>query len=137
MRFLTRRLWVAVWGLITMAIVMIVNTACDAFATQSSADAQKAGSSELAQSAVVSNSVNIQGFQFHPTPITVKRGGSVTFTNQDAVPHTITPEQGAHFTGTGRLGQNNSKQVVFSQVGEQDYFCEIHPSMKGKVMVTN
>jgi plastocyanin len=81
--------------------------------------------------------VTIEGFQFKPNAITVKRGTTVTFINKDAAPHTVTPEKGAKFTGTGRLQKNESKQVTFNQVGKQNYFCEIHPSMKGQITVSN
>jgi len=81
--------------------------------------------------------VLIDGFQFKPDILTVKHNSTVTFTNQDGVPHTVTPEKESNFTGTGRLQKNDSKQVKFNQIGEQNYFCEIHPSMKGKVKVIN
>jgi plastocyanin len=81
--------------------------------------------------------VTIEGFQFMPNTLTVKRDTTVTFINKDAAPHTVTPEKGAKFTGTGRLQKNDSKQVTFNQVGMQNYFCEIHPSMKGQITVSN
>jgi len=81
--------------------------------------------------------VLIDGFQFKPDNLTVKLGTMVTFTNKDGVPHTVTPEKGGTFTDTGRLQKNDSKQVKFNQIGEQNYFCQIHPSMKGKVKVIN
>ncbi len=87
--------------------------------------------------ATQSVTVTIEGFQFKPNTVTVKRGTRLTFVNKDATPHTVTPEKGAKFTGTGRLQKNDSKSVTFNQVGEQNYFCEIHPSMKGKIIVTN
>jgi plastocyanin len=87
--------------------------------------------------AAQSVTVTIEGFQFKPNVLTVKRGTTVMFINNDAVPHTVTPEKGAKFTGTGRLQKNDSKQVTFNQVGTQHYFCEIHPSMKGQITVIN
>ncbi len=135
MHFFTRRQWMAIWGFMTAAIVIAVSTASEAFTTQPSPVSQGTNR-ELAQSPA-SNAVTIQGFQFKPNALTVKRGSMVTFTNKDATPHTVTPENGGKFTGSGRLQKNDSKQVAFKQVGEQDYFCEIHPSMKGKIVVTN
>jgi plastocyanin len=136
MRFLTRRHWIAFWGFMTATIVIAVSTTCTAATTQPTIVSQST-SPELAQSSVASNAVTIQGFQFKPSDLTVTRGSTVTFTNQDATPHTVTPEEGANFTGTGRLQENDSKQVAFNQVGEQNYFCEIHPSMKGQITVIN
>lgn len=85
--------------------------------------------------AVKQATVTIQAFQFSPEVITLKKGGSMTFTNLDSTPHTATPEKGSQFTGTGRLKKNESKVVVFNTLGVQNYFCEIHPSMKGQVIV--
>ena len=79
--------------------------------------------------------VIIQGFQFQPAEILIKQGGSVTFINKDSTPHTATPTKNAQFTGTGRLKRNQEKTVMFEELGVQDYFCEIHPSMKGMVTV--
>ena len=79
--------------------------------------------------------VTIQGFQFQPAEIVLKQGGSVTFINKDSTPHTATPTANAKFIGTGRLKRNQEKTVVFEELGIQDYFCEIHPSMKGIVTV--
>lgn len=81
--------------------------------------------------------VTIEAFQFKPNTLTIKRGTTVTFVNKDGAPHTVTPEKGAKFIGSGRLQKNDRKQVKFSQVGKQSYFCEIHPSMKGQITVTN
>ena len=79
--------------------------------------------------------VKISGFAFNPKTITVKKGGTVTFTNQDAAPHTVTPDKDSHFEGTGRMLKNESKTVTFGEAGVQHYFCDIHPSMKGTVKV--
>ena len=79
--------------------------------------------------------VTIQGFQFKPAEIVVKQGGSVTFINKDSTPHTATPTENAKFIGTGRLKRNEEKTITFEELGIQDYFCEIHPSMKGMVTV--
>ncbi len=79
--------------------------------------------------------VLIRGFQFIPPEVTIKQGGSVTFTNMDSTPHTATPLDGAQFTGTGRIKKGESQVVQFEAVGIQDYFCDIHPSMIGRVIV--
>ncbi|MFS8889123.1 hypothetical protein NW823_12260 [Synechococcus sp. R55.1] len=81
--------------------------------------------------------VIIWGFQYLPSEVTLKRGGKVTFTNLDSTPHTATPVEGAQFQGMGRLSRNESKAVVFEVAGIQDYFCDIHPSMVGRIVVVD
>jgi plastocyanin len=79
--------------------------------------------------------VTIDSFQFHPDKVSVRKGGAVTFINHDAAPHTVSPASGANFAGTGRLLKGESKTVQFDVEGSQEYSCDFHPSMKGKVVV--
>ena len=79
--------------------------------------------------------VTIEGFQFQPDNVTIKKGRKVTFINKDSTPHTVSPDEGIKFVGTGRLEQNSPKTLVFDTVGTQSYHCEIHPSMQGKITV--
>jgi plastocyanin len=121
-------LFVAAIGLISLPVAV----------AQSDAESiYRPSVSRIRIAAAQSSTVKLQGFQFQPSALTVKRGTTVTFVNKDATPHTVTAEKGAKFTGTGRLQKNDSKKVVFNQVGEYNYFCEIHPSMKGKIKVIN
>lgn len=85
--------------------------------------------------AVTQATVTIEAFQFSPNDIVLKKGGKITFINKDSTPHTVTPDPGSQFIGTGRLAKDESKTVVFDKVGVQSYFCEIHPSMVGKITV--
>jgi plastocyanin len=73
--------------------------------------------------------VSIQGFKFVPANLTVSVGDTVTFTNNDAAPHTATSN--AFDTGTLRKGESNS--VTISASGSFAYKCNFHPAMKGSV----
>lgn len=79
--------------------------------------------------------VEISGFAFVPAQLTIKKGQSVIFTNKDSTPHTVSPDKGAVFADSGRLLKNESKTITFDTSGKQQYFCQIHPSMKGTVIV--
>jgi len=48
------------------------------------------------------NSVSIQGFAFNPATLTIKAGTTVTWTNEDSAPHTITS---AGFFDSGTIGK--------------------------------
>jgi len=78
--------------------------------------------------------VTIQGFAFDPAVLTVKVGTSVTWTNQDGTPHTITSDDG--LWDSGRVGQGTTYVRVFDQAGSFSYHCAIHSSMKGTIVVT-
>lgn len=79
--------------------------------------------------------VVIDGFQFTPEVLTVKRGTTVTFVNKDATPHTVSPESKAKFVGIDRLMSGELKTITFKERGTQSYFCQFHTTMMGKVVV--
>lgn len=76
-------------------------------------------------------SVEISGFAFNPDTITITKGSTVTWTNKDSAPHTIS---GSGFE-SGSLSTGQAFSHTFDEAGTYDYSCSIHPSMKGKVIV--
>lgn len=79
------------------------------------------------------NTVNIQGNAFSPAEITIKQGESVTWVNKDSVGHTVVS---LTFTST-LLDTGQSFTQVFASAGTFEYRCSVHPSMSGKIIVTN
>lgn len=77
--------------------------------------------------------VSISNFAFSPAAITVIQGTRVTWTNMDAVAHTVTAKDGSW--GSGTLAHGASYSHVFSAAGTYAYFCSIHPFMTGTVTV--
>lgn len=81
--------------------------------------------------------VAIEGFAFGPASITVKKGTTVTWTNNDSVEHTVTPDNETDaFKGSERLGKNESYSFTFNTVGTYAYHCIPHPNMTATVTVT-
>ncbi len=79
-------------------------------------------------------SVTIQGFAFSPATVTVKKGTTVVWTNNDSVGHTVT---GGERGPTSRLlGQGETYSFTFDTSGTFGYQCSPHPSMRGSVIVT-
>ena len=77
--------------------------------------------------------VSIKNFAFNPSNITVAPGTTVTWLNNDSVPHTTTSDNGMWDSETLQPGQSFS--VRFDTPGTFSYHCEIHPFMKGSVIV--
>lgn len=77
------------------------------------------------------NTVLIEDYKFQPAEITVQKGETITWVNQDSVKHTAT---GSSFD-TGLLGKGESAKQTFNESGTFDYICTPHPYMKGKVIV--
>lgn len=79
--------------------------------------------------------VDIQNMKFNPASVTVAVGDTVEWTNRMGMAHTVTPDND-EFQGSDALGRNDTFSHVFDTAGMVNYHCEIHPFMKGTVVVT-
>lgn len=70
---------------------------------------------------------------FVPATVTVKRGTSVTFKNDDQVAHTVTDDASAFDSGFIEPGASYSR--TFDTAGTITFHCLPHPWMKGTVVV--
>jgi plastocyanin len=70
---------------------------------------------------------------FQPNKTTIKINGTVTWINKDGYAHTVASNSGAFnsgiITGGGQFSFTPNKE------GAYDYICEIHPNMKGTIIV--
>lgn len=80
-------------------------------------------------------SVAIQGFAYAPKAIEAKVGQKITWTNDDAAPHTVTAKSGGD-VDSGTLAQGASFSFTPTKAGTIEYFCAIHPSMVGTIDVS-
>ena len=78
--------------------------------------------------------VSIANFAFDPNPVSVAVGDTVTWTNNDGVPHTVTANDGSFQSGTLQPGQSFS--FTFTAPGSFAYHCEFHANMSGQVDVS-
>jgi amicyanin len=86
--------------------------------------------------AVAATSVDIKEFAFGPQSITVKVGATVTWTNDDQDPHTVTSQAGNGPLKSQTLNNGDTFKYTFTKAGTYDYLCTIHPFMTGTVVVT-
>ena len=77
--------------------------------------------------------INISGFAFVAATVTVTVGTTVTWTNLDSAAHTVTSE--TDLFDSGNLARNATFSYSFADRGTFSYYCAIHPSMRGKVIV--
>jgi plastocyanin len=77
--------------------------------------------------------VSVQGMRFGNGKITVKTGTTVEWVMRDQMPHTVTSDSGAF--DSGRLGAGGTFSHTFDKPGTYDYFCQLHPDMRGTVVV--
>jgi plastocyanin len=79
------------------------------------------------------NEVFIQGMAFDPATITVAANTTITWTNKDAVAHTVTSDTGLFDSGS--IATNGTFSFTFSTAGTYAYHCTPHPSMIATVKV--
>lgn len=80
---------------------------------------------------------------YGPSTVTVGTGDLITWVNADSAPHTVTSGYGADdpevskLFDSGSLGQGKKFSVSAKNLGtgEFDYYCVVHPFMKGKILV--
>lgn len=79
--------------------------------------------------------VTISNFAFSPATLTVHKGTTVTWTNDDSAPHTVTGNNGG--PASSPLSQGKTYSYTFNTVGSFPYHCSIHPSMTATITVIN
>ena len=79
------------------------------------------------------NSVSIANMAFTPASITVKAGTKVTWTNNDAMTHTVTADDASF--NSGDISSGSTYSFTFSTIGTFNYHCSIHPSMTATITV--
>lgn len=76
--------------------------------------------------------VEIKQMQFQPPELTVQKGDTVVWKNNDIVAHDVTEEKGKLWT-SGPLTPGQSWSLAVTE--SADYYCSIHVVMKGKLVV--
>lgn len=84
--------------------------------------------------AATTHTVRIKGFAFQPSKLSIAKGDTIKFMNNDNATHTATDRDKSW--DTGKIRGKKSKEVTFDSAGSFDYFCRYHPAMKGKITVS-
>jgi plastocyanin len=126
---------------ILAALGLTVASSAIAFASIS---AQQSGGNKVS---IVEGASTMTDKAFDPNPANVKVGDSVTWTNNDSQPHTVVSGTGSSDPNMGKefdsspglktlLAPNQTFDHKFTTAGEFPYFCLVHPTMVGKVVVS-
>lgn len=116
------------------AVLVPISTPTPAFAAEVAADITVGSSSKTTDA-------------FAPNPLNINVGDTVTWTNKDSQPHTVTsgtgnsdPNKGQEFDSSPNLQPILTPGMTFSwtfeEAGEFQYFCVLHENMKGTVVVS-
>jgi len=88
---------------------------------------------------IVPGSSSLTTDAYQPNPVQVSTGATVTWTNDDAQPHTATSGENATPDGTfdsGIMAPAATFEHTFAAAGEYPYYCILHPNMVGTVSVS-
>ena len=117
-----------------IGLVAIVVLVSGCYQPSSNVTVQQGGTTP-ATGSTTGSTVQIKNFAFNPGTVSISSGQTVTWTNMDNVPHTVTSTTGVFDSGPISPGQTFS--YTFNNAGTFEYSCTIHPSMQhGKVVVT-
>lgn len=83
---------------------------------------------------VLPNMVIMSGFKFVPDVLEVALGTKVTWRNDDSFPHNVISQDGGVLKSEV-FNKGGEYSFTFDEAGEYDYFCSLHPFMKGKIIV--
>src|ERR671933_898756 len=126
------------------ALALVMASGVIAFASVS-VSAQQSGGSKVS---IVEGASTMADKAFDPSPANVKVGDTVTWTNNDSTPHTVTSGTGSSDPNMGKdfdsspglktlLAPKQTFEHKFATAGEFAYFCQVHPNKVGKVVVSS
>lgn len=124
------------------AVIVIALIVVAGAAALLSLNAQKKGALDRDISRISNSSNSITGratvdiinYSFKDQVIKVKKGTTVTWTNQDNAPHTVTGDSDPSLSSQV-IGKGNSYEKTFDQIGTYKYHCTPHPQMIAAVIV--
>ncbi len=98
-------------------------------------------SPEAVPSAMADSAVPIKNFAYQPAIVQVAPGDTITWVNEEpAVPHDVVsgaygqPDAGQMFRSP-LLMPGHTFAFTSAQPGEYPYFCSLHPTMTGSIVV--
>jgi plastocyanin len=103
-----------------------------------SADKAPAKTTKSTTGGAKASAVTLKDIAINPASITVKKGATVTWTNEDSVGHDVTSTGGpAKFKSgsSGGMAMGDTFKHTFTTPGTYKYVCTVHPNMKGTVVV--
>jgi len=86
---------------------------------------------------VANQTIHQQGRMFSAESVTVQKGEPLTFLNDDNVPHNIASTSKGNEFNLGSQRPGTSTDVTFTEAGEVQVICAIHPRMKLLVKITD
>ena len=126
-----------------LALGVAIATGCgggddDESKSQGGGGAKKQAGSGGGGAAPKTARVVLKDISFQPQKVTIAKGGTVTWVDEDGPPHDVTKTGGPgpkFSSGTGNLKQGDTYKQKLSAAGTVNYVCTVHQGMSGTVTV--
>lgn len=119
---------------LSLSIVFLLAASSILSSCEKTSDVNDPGGDPGGSTGPGANEVFIQGNAFTPSTITVTANTTVTWTNKDSAPHTVTSNSGAFNSGT--INTNGTFSHTFTSAGTYAYYCTFHTSMTASVIAS-
>jgi plastocyanin len=80
--------------------------------------------------------VHIDNFAFVPATVDASVGDTIVWENADDIPHSVVSAQ-AGIIKSKVMDTGERFSFAVREAGSMDYFCGLHPHMKGKIIIQN
>ena len=129
--------------MIAVAIIISVSLSLPSDDVSPESTVEETSSIEVQADVIMPTKVSRPGCEkidkcYIPSKITVEKGSSVTWINEDSAFHSVTSGVYDEPTGlfdSGYMDPYQTFSYVFDTSGTYDYYCTLHPWMEGKVIV--
>ena len=129
--------------MIAVTIIMSVSLSLPSDDVSPESTVEETSSVEVQADVIMPTKVSRPGCEkidkcYIPSKITVEKGSSVTWINEDSAFHSVTSGVYDDPTGlfdSGYMDPYQTFSYVFDTSGTYDYYCTLHPWMEGKVIV--
>ena len=122
-----------------IAVIVVVILAVGGWAIydhHKSNSSTNSSASNSSQSVASSGAINIKNMMFTPSQISIQKGGTVTWTNNDNIVHTVVDDlSNVGGPSSGDIQPGGTYSFTFNKTGSFQYHCSIHPSMRGTIVV--
>lgn len=127
-------------GWLIVLIIILIAAAVIGLATHKSTNPQPASNppsnTSTSSNLPASGAINIRNMMFIPSQISVAKGGTVTWTNNDSTTHTVIDDlsnvDGPH---SGDIAPGATYSFTFTKTGSFQYHDSLHTSMRGTIVV--
>jgi len=88
---------------------------------------------QLTNATILLESTNLGDKAYQPNPIEIPVWGSVSWTNDDRIAHSVTATEGEFDSAV--MQPDEVFEHTFDKIGGFEYYCMLHPSMVGHVVI--